>query len=76
MPVRNRRPLRRPRNLDGYYYKPRFGKELLAKRADGLMGTPVCLSGEVLKRLGQAPCGDCRPRFGPPIHPSIATISS
>jgi len=40
-------------HLDGYYYKPRFDKELLAKHAEGLIGTSACLGGEVLKRLGQ-----------------------
>jgi DNA polymerase-3 subunit alpha len=40
-------------HLDGYYYKPRFDKELLARHAEGLIGTSACLGGEVLKRLGQ-----------------------
>ncbi|MGQ0608697.1 MAG: DNA polymerase III subunit alpha [Chloroflexota bacterium] len=40
-------------HLEGYYYKPRIDKELLARHADGLIGTSACLGGEVLKRLGQ-----------------------
>jgi DNA polymerase-3 subunit alpha len=40
-------------HLDGYYYKPRIDKELLARHAEGLIGTSACLGGEVLKRLGQ-----------------------
>ena len=40
-------------HLDGYYYKPRIDKELLARHAQGLIGTSACLGGEVLKRLGQ-----------------------
>ncbi|MCV0403883.1 MAG: DNA polymerase III subunit alpha [Chloroflexi bacterium] len=40
-------------HLDGYYYKPRIDKELLAKHSAGLIGTSACLGGEVLKRLGQ-----------------------
>jgi DNA polymerase-3 subunit alpha len=40
-------------HLDGYYYKPRIDKELLAKHAEGLIGTSACLGGEVLKRLGE-----------------------
>ena len=40
-------------HLDGYYYKPRFDKELLAKHSAGLIGTSACLGGEVLKRLAQ-----------------------
>jgi DNA polymerase-3 subunit alpha len=38
-------------HLDGYYYKPRIDKELLAQHAEGLIGTSACLGGEVLKRL-------------------------
>jgi DNA polymerase III subunit alpha len=40
-------------HLDGYYYKPRFDKELLAKHSEGLIGTSACLGGEVLKKLAQ-----------------------
>ena len=40
-------------HLDGYYYKPRIDKELLAKHSAGLIGTSACLGGEVLKRLAQ-----------------------
>ncbi len=40
-------------HLDGYYYKPRIDKELLAKHAEGLIGTSACLGGEVLKRLAE-----------------------
>ncbi|MBA2634924.1 MAG: DNA polymerase III subunit alpha [Chloroflexi bacterium] len=40
-------------HLDGYYYKPRLDKELLARHSAGLIGTSACLGGEVLKRLGQ-----------------------
>ena len=35
-------------HLDGYYYKPRIDKELLARHAEGLIGTSACLGGEVL----------------------------
>ena len=38
-------------HLDGYYYKPRIDKELLAQHSQGLIGTSACLGGEVLKRL-------------------------
>jgi len=38
-------------HLDGYYYKPRIDKELLAKHAEGLIGTSACLGGEVLQKL-------------------------
>ncbi|MEX0626317.1 MAG: DNA polymerase III subunit alpha, partial [Chloroflexota bacterium] len=38
-------------HLDGYYYKPRIDKELLAQHSKGLIGTSACLSGEVLRRL-------------------------
>ncbi len=38
-------------HLDGYYYKPRIDKELLAQHSEGLIGTSACLGGELLKRL-------------------------
>ncbi|HEX2142212.1 MAG TPA: DNA polymerase III subunit alpha, partial [Candidatus Limnocylindria bacterium] len=38
-------------HLDGYYYKPRIDKELLARHSEGLIGTSACLGGEVLRRL-------------------------
>jgi DNA polymerase-3 subunit alpha len=40
-------------HLDGYYYKPRIDKALLAEHADGLIGTSACLGGEVLKKLAE-----------------------
>ncbi|HEY7526014.1 MAG TPA: DNA polymerase III subunit alpha [Candidatus Limnocylindria bacterium] len=40
-------------HLDGYYYKPRIDKELLAEHAEGLIGTSACLGGEVLRRLAE-----------------------
>ncbi len=33
--------------LDGYYYKPRIDKELLAKHAEGLIALSGCLKGEI-----------------------------
>src|SRR4026208_1937167 len=32
---------------EGFYYKPRIDKELLAKQAKGLIGLSSCLKGEV-----------------------------
>jgi DNA polymerase-3 subunit alpha len=40
-------------HLDGYWYKPRIDKELLAAHSEGLIGTSSCLSGEVLRRLAE-----------------------
>jgi DNA polymerase-3 subunit alpha len=40
-------------HLDGYYYRPRIDKELLAAHSEGLIGTSGCLSGEVLRRLSE-----------------------
>src|SRR6266446_6492466 len=34
-------------HLDGFYYKPRIDKELLAPRAAGLIGLSGCLKGEI-----------------------------
>jgi len=38
-------------HLDGYYYKPRVDKELLARHRDGLIALSGCLGGEVASRL-------------------------
>src|SRR6476469_9536997 len=38
-------------HIDGYYYKPRLDRELLAKHAEGLIGLSSCLSGEIPKAL-------------------------
>jgi len=37
--------------LDGYYFKPRMDRELLAKYAKGIIATSGCASGEVQTRL-------------------------
>jgi len=34
-------------NLEGFYYKPRFDKELLKKHSRGLIGLSACLNGEI-----------------------------
>ncbi|OGV57664.1 MAG: DNA polymerase III subunit alpha [Lentisphaerae bacterium RIFOXYA12_FULL_48_11] len=34
-------------HLEGFYYKPRIDKQLLAKHHDGLIGLSACLQGEV-----------------------------
>ncbi len=36
---------------DGFYYKPRIDKELLAAHAKGLIGLSACLKGEIPKKL-------------------------
>jgi len=38
-------------NLEGYYYKPRVDKELLAEHSKGLIVLSACLSGEVAVNL-------------------------
>jgi DNA polymerase-3 subunit alpha len=38
-------------HLRGMYYKPRIDKELLARHAEGLIGTSACLAGEVARHL-------------------------
>lgn len=40
-------------HLDGYYYKPRIDRELLAEHKEGIIVTQACVSGEVNKRLTQ-----------------------
>jgi len=37
--------------LDGFYYKPRIDKAVLAEHAEGLIGLSACLQGEVPQRL-------------------------
>ena len=37
--------------LQGFYYKPRIDKELLAKHSEGLICLSACLSGEVCSNL-------------------------
>jgi len=37
--------------LEGFYYKPRIDKEILAAHAEGLIATSSCLSGEVPQHL-------------------------
>jgi DNA polymerase-3 subunit alpha len=38
-------------HLEGYYYKPRIDKALLAEHTDGLIALSSCLGGEVASRL-------------------------
>ncbi len=33
--------------LEGFYYKPRIDKEILAQHSDGLIGSSACLKGEI-----------------------------
>ncbi len=37
--------------LEGFYYKPRIDKELLAQHSEGLLGLSACLNGEVSANL-------------------------
>jgi DNA polymerase-3 subunit alpha len=50
---RNLMALTTKAHLDGYYYKPRIDKEMLAAHSEGLIGTSACLGGEVLRRLAE-----------------------
>lgn len=38
-------------NLEGYYYKPRIDKEVLARHSLGLIGLSACLRGEVSRSI-------------------------
>ena len=40
-------------NLEGFYYKPRVDRELLAKHSKGLIGLTACLGGEVPKAFAE-----------------------
>jgi len=50
---RNLMALTTKASLDGYYYKPRIDRDLLAQHSAGLIGTSACLGGEVLRRLAE-----------------------
>ena len=45
---------------DGFYYKPRIDKDLLARHAGGLIGLSSCLKGEVAQRLTRQQEGEAR----------------
>ena len=55
---------------EGFYYRPRIDKELLARHATGLIGLSSCLKGEVASALksGAGPAGP-RSRGASPRHP-------
>ncbi|OEF95576.1 DNA polymerase III subunit alpha [Desulfuribacillus alkaliarsenatis] len=38
-------------SIEGFYYRPRIDKELLAKHADGLIALSACLAGEIPRLL-------------------------
>lgn len=38
-------------NLEGFYYKPRIDKELLAEHSKGLIGLSACLKGEIANAI-------------------------
>src|SRR5438046_9025156 len=38
-------------HLDGFYYRPRIDKDLLASHADGLIGLSGCLASEINSAL-------------------------
>lgn len=40
-------------HLDGFYYKPRIDKELLAQHSEGLIGLSGCINGEVNQLIQQ-----------------------
>jgi DNA polymerase-3 subunit alpha len=57
--------------LEGFYYKPRIDREVLAKYSEGLIGTSACLGSEICSALMQGDyakardaCGFYRDLFG------------
>jgi DNA polymerase-3 subunit alpha len=59
-------------SLEGYYYKPRMDRELLAKYSEGLIATTGCAGGEIQTRLRMGAfkeaaraAGELRDIFGP-----------
>ncbi len=51
-------------HLEGFYYKPRIDKELLAKHARGLIGLSACLHGEVTEYLAEGQIEEARQAAG------------
>ena len=45
--------------LEGFYYKPRVDKELLAQHSDGLIALSSCPNGEVARMLTEGRADDC-----------------
>jgi len=46
--------------IEGFYYKPRIDKELLAKHSDGLIALSGCLHGEIPQLLAQEREGEAK----------------
>lgn len=51
-------------HLEGFYYRPRMDRELLAAHADGLIALSACPSGEVMRALGDGREDDAREAVG------------
>ena len=51
-------------HVDGYYYKPRIDRELLAKHARGLIGLSACLAGEVARAVEMGDLEEARRAAG------------
>lgn len=47
-------------NLDGYYYKPRFDRALLAEHAEGLIALSACYSGEPSRAILESDFGKAK----------------
>jgi len=47
-------------HLEGFYYKPRIDKELLAENAKGLIGLSACLKGDIAETLLQKTYEDAK----------------
>ncbi|MPZ67434.1 MAG: DNA polymerase III subunit alpha [Pseudonocardiaceae bacterium] len=70
--LRNLFQLSSKASLEGYYYKPRMDRELLAEHSEGIIATTGCPSGEVQTRLrldqereALQAAADLREIFGP-----------
>ena len=50
--------------LEGFYYKPRIDRELLADYAEGLIATSGCMAGEVPRLISQGNTRLARERLG------------
>ncbi len=51
-------------NLEGFYYRPRIDRELLAEHSEGLICLSACISGEVPSLLAEGQVGEARKALG------------
>jgi DNA polymerase-3 subunit alpha len=51
-------------SLEGYYYRPRVDRELLAEHSEGLIGTSGCLNGQIPRLIAEGRLDEARRSAG------------